>query len=126
MSNSWSEERKATAARVAALNKQNLAAERATMRVWYITFGWGRPHGPSPENSRGGYAKLYAPDYETARMMANERYDRIWSMMYGSERYQEAIVSQGCWHLETLTYAKLSTIMSWPAHTAGLERKASD
>lgn len=88
---------------------------RRTMIEYRITFGWGQPHGPSPEKNTGKYVTIWAPHFNVASDMAIVRYDEKWAHLYFPQQWKSwSWVMDGCEELEVLQYDSSKKIPVYP------------
>lgn len=81
--------------------------EGMTLIEYRVTFGWNQPHGPSPEEPKGKYTTVWAPDVATAARMMTERYGPQWSGIYHPNKWRNwSIEMDGTEELETLCFLK--------------------
>lgn len=91
------------------------AAQRTEMIEYRVTFGWGQPNGPSPENNNGKYATVWAPTVSIASDMAVERYPKGWAHIYFPDQWANwSWVMDGCTELEVLQYDPDKRISVYP------------
>lgn len=88
------------------------------MLEYRVTFGWGQPHGPSPEDSRGHWSTIWAPDSTTASGMAFRRYGGKWASLVHLESWKNwepeltDVLYRG--ELECLQYDPEKVLPEWP------------
>lgn len=61
--------------------------QRLEMIEFRVSFGWGQPHGPSPDDSKGYYTTVWARNVTDASNLAFARYGMRWSRIYPPDQW---------------------------------------